>query len=569
MLNLLHIENIAVVARAEIAFQPGLNALTGETGAGKSIIIDAIGALLGERTSRDIIRTGEKQAFVSGVFSGCGDAVAACLESLGLPVGEDGMLTVARRVYADGRNLCHVNGMNAPLAALRTLGALLCKTLGQHDSRSLLDPTEHLKLLDRYAGTEALLADYQAALHTLKSIRAEQRALLADGADPIRRRELLTHTIQEIESANLAEGEDERLTERRAAAQHAGKKAAALSAALRALEGFETSAPESVEASVRALTPLCGQGFAELDAVATALTDAAVVLRDSMDTLEAALEASTFSEQELDEMEARLSQLASLKRKYGGSLAAVADALESARTELDRLADAEVRSAQLAEAYAAQYEQTRTLAERLSEARQRAAAEFSDRICGELAYLCMGGSRFSVRFDRRMRDGRVILGNDGIDLAEFYFSANRGEQQRPLAKTASGGELSRIMLALNTVQPVDGAPTLVFDEIDAGISGIAASRVARRLASLAAGGQVLCVTHLPQLAVFADTHFLIRKAQQNDRTLTEVLPLSAAGRVDEIARINSGDMVTDAVRAAAAEQLEQAQQAKFDPLHEI
>lgn len=569
MLNLLHIENIAVVARAEIAFQPGLNALTGETGAGKSIIIDAIGALLGERTSRDIIRTGEKQAFVSGVFSGCGEAVNACLESLGLPAGEDGMLTVARRVYGDGRNLCHINGMNAPLAALRTLGPLLCKSLGQHDSRSLLDPTEHLKLLDRFAQTESLLADYQAALHTLKTIRAEQRALLSDGADPARRRELLTYTIHEIESANILEQEDERLTERRTAAQHAGKKAAALSAALRALEGFETSAAESAESAVRALAPLCGQGFAELDAVTASLTDAAVLLRDGMDTLESALEESAFSEQELDEIEARFSLLASLKRKYGGSLESVADTLDEARKELDRLTDAETRAAQLVEAYAAQYERTRALAEQLSEARRAAAAVFSDRICEELTYLCMGGSQFSVHFDRRMRDGRVMLGNDGIDLVEFYLTANRGEQQRPLAKTASGGELSRMMLALNTVQPVDGSPTLVFDEIDAGISGIAASRVARRLATLAAAGQVLCVTHLSQLAVFADTHFLIRKSQQDDRTMTEVIPLSEAGKIDEIARINSGDMVTEAVRAAAAEQLRQAQQTKTDPLDNI
>ena len=558
MLNLLHIENIAVVARADISFQPGMNALTGETGAGKSIIIDAIGALLGERTSRDIIRTGEKQAFVSAVFDGCGDAVGARLESLGLPACDGGTLTVARRVYADGRNLCHVNGMNAPLAALRELGPLLCKSLGQHDSRSLLDPSEHLKLLDGFAQTEPLLTEYQSALHVLKAIRAEQRTLLTDGTDLERRRELLTYTINEIESANIAENEDDRLLERRLAAQNAGKIASALSGALRALEGFDASAAESAESAARALMPVCGRGFPEVDTAAASLTDAASLLRDSMDALETVLETTSFSEQELDEIESRLSLLGSLKRKYGGTLESVAAALASARTELDQLANTEARAAQLAEAYAAQYERTRTLAEQLSKQRQHAAAVFSARICEELAYLCMAGAQFSVRFDRRERDGRVILGNDGIDLAEFYISANRGEQQRPLAKTASGGELSRIMLALNTVQTAGGTPTLVFDEIDAGISGVAASRVAKRLSVLAQKCQVLCVTHLSQLAVYADAHFLIRKSQQDGRTLTEVLPLDFAGRIDEIARINGGELITAATRAAAEDQLRQA-----------
>ena len=550
MLNLLHIENIAVVARADISFQPGMNALTGETGAGKSIIIDAIGALLGERTSRDIIRTGEKQAFVSAVFDGCGDAVGARLESLGLPACDGGTLTVARRVYADGRNLCHVNGMNAPLAALRELGPLLCKSLGQHDSRSLLDPSEHLKLLDGFAQTEPLLTEYQSALHVLKAIRAEQRTLLTDGTD-------LVSMTAFIDYVN-AENEDDRLLERRLAAQNAGKIASALSGALRALEGFDASAAESAESAARALMPVCGRGFPEVDTAAASLTDAASLLRDSMDALETVLETTSFSEQELDEIESRLSLLGSLKRKYGGTLESVAAALASARTELDQLANTEARAAQLAEAYAAQYERTRTLAEQLSKQRQHAAAVFSARICEELAYLCMAGAQFSVHFDRRERDGRVILGNDGIDLAEFYISANRGEQQRPLAKTASGGELSRIMLALNTVQTAGGTPTLVFDEIDAGISGVAASRVAKRLSVLAQKCQVLCVTHLSQLAVYADAHFLIRKSQQDGRTLTEVLPLDFAGRIDEIARINGGELITAATRAAAEDQLRQA-----------
>ena len=448
--------------------------------------------------------------------------------------------------------------MNAPLAALRELGPLLCKSLGQHDSRSLLDPSEHLKLLDGFAQTEPLLTEYQSALHVLKAIRAEQRTLLTDGTDLERRRELLTYTINEIESANIAENEDDRLLERRLAAQNAGKIASALSGALRALEGFDASAAESAESAARALMPVCGRGFPEVDTAAASLTDAASLLRDSMDALETVLETTSFSEQELDEIESRLSLLGSLKRKYGGTLESVAAALASARTELDQLANTEARAAQLAEAYAAQYERTRALAEQLSEQRQHAAAVFSARICEELAYLCMAGAQFSVRFDRRERDGRVILGNDGIDLAEFYISANRGEQQRPLAKTASGGELSRIMRALTTVQTAGGTPTLVFDEIDAGISGVAASRVAKRLSALAQKCQVLCVTHLSQLAVYADAHFLIRKSQQDGRTLTEVLPLDFAGRIDEIARINGGELITAATRAAAEDQLRQA-----------
>ena len=560
MLKLLHIENIAVVARAEIAFQQGLNVLTGETGAGKSIIIDAIGALLGERTSREIIRTGEKQAFVSAVFAECGEELRQRLEALGLPAsGEDGALTVARRVYADGRNLCHVNAMPAPLSSLRELGAVLCKSLGQHDSRSLLDTAEHLKILDRFAGTAELLAEYAAALRTLKAIRVEQRALLADSGDLERRRDFLIYTINEIESANISLGEDGELNDRRLAAQNAGRTAAALSGALRALQGFDGTAAESADSAARALSPLCGQGSSELDRTYEQLTEAAVLLRDCAGSLESALEACSFSEQELDDIEARLSLLNQLKRKYGGSLETVCSALDEARAELDRLADAGERAARLAADYAAQYQKTLALAERLSEVRRAAAETFSARIRDELAYLRMPGTHFSVRFARRERDGRVILGSDGIDLVEFYISANRGEQERPLAKTASGGELSRIMLALNTVQTADNTPTLVFDEIDAGISGIAASRVAKRLAALAKKRQILCVTHLSQLAAFADAHFLIRKAAQGERTVTEVSPLDFDGRVLEIARINGGETVTSATRAAAADQLRQAQ----------
>lgn len=562
MLKLLHIENIAVVARAEIAFQPGFNVLTGETGAGKSIIIDAIGALLGERTSRDIIRTGEKQAFVSAVFEDCGEELRGRLEALGLPAGEAGTLTVARRVYADGRNLCHVNAMPTPLSALRELGALLCKSLGQHDSRSLLDSAEHLKILDRFAETDGLLAEYTEALQALKAIRAEQRALLADSGSLEQRRDLLSYTINEIESANVTPCEDDELLGRRLAAQNAEKTVSALSGALRALQGFDGTAAESAEAAARALLPLCEHGAAELDKAYGQLTEAAALLRDSAETLETALEASSFSEKELDELEARLSLLNQLKRKYGGTLEAVCSALDEARAELDRLATVEERAGRLAADYSAQYQKTLTLAERLSETRKAAAEIFSARICEELAYLRMAGSRFSVRFARRERAGRVILGGDGIDLAEFYISANRGEQERPLAKTASGGELSRIMLALNTVQTADNTPTLVFDEIDAGISGVAASRVAKRLAALSEKRQILCVTHLSQLAVFADAHFLIRKAAQGERTVTEVSPLDFDGRVLEIARINGGETITDATRAAAADQLRQARDEK-------
>ena len=562
MLKLLHIENIAVVARADLEFQSGLNVLTGETGAGKSIIIDAIGALMGERTSRDIIRTGEKQAFVSASFDGCGAEMREALEALGLAWNEDGTLTVARRVYADGRNLCHVNGLPAPLSALRELGALLCRSLGQHDSRSLLDPGEHLQILDRYAGVEALLAEYTAALTELKAIRAKQKALVADIGSIDRQRDLLTYTINEIESANVQQGEDDELIAKRAAAQNSGKIASSLNAAIRALESMDGSAAECAESAARALAPLCGQKMAGIDRAVEQLTEASGLLRDCMDTLETALETSTFSEQELDDIETRLALLSQLKRKYGGTLESVCASLDKARADLERLTGAEEESARLAEEYHRQYQKTLALAQALSSRRKQAAETFSARICEELAYLQMGGSRFSVRFDPRERDGRIILGGDGIDLVEFYISANRGESERPLAKTASGGELSRIMLAMNTVQTADNTPTLVFDEIDAGISGIAASRVARRLAALAKKRQVLCVTHLSQLAVFADAHYRIRKDVTDGRTLTTVTQLDEDGRIGEVARINGGELITDATRTAAADQLTQARAEK-------
>ncbi len=554
MLEVLHIENIAVIAQADLTLGRGLHALTGETGAGKSIIIDAIGALMGERTSRDIIRTGEKFAFVSGVFSHVSQAVTDTIESLGVTPEEDGTVSVSRRVYADGRNLCHINGAPVALGAVRTLGATLCKSLGQQDNRTLLDVASHLPILDVYAGTVALREEYETNLARLKSIRKEQKTLLEQAQTLERQRELLRWQVEEIGSAAPVEGEDEALATQRALMRASEKIAGALEDAAAWLRDEEDSAFQRAENALRALTGLQTEDR-ELSELCDRLAEAVSLLRDCTDTVLSLNDRYTFSEEERNAIEERNDLLKTLKNKYGGSIPAVLAFYEKAKEELEALEDHENRTEALAQAYNEQYQVTMELARALSQKRKSAAEALSEAVCEELTYLCMPGTRFSVHFSEKTREGRTVFGADGIDNVEFYISANRGESERPLAKTASGGELSRLMLAVNSVQNVETADTLIFDEIDAGISGIAATRVANRLWTIARERQVLCVTHLSQLAVVADHHLRIAKSAKGERTFTEVTALDFDGRVEEIARINSGENVTDATRAAAAEQL--------------
>lgn len=557
MLGLLHIENVAVIARADVSFRSGLNALTGETGAGKSIIIDSIGALVGERASRDLIRTGEKSAFVSGAFSDCGAAVAAKTDELGLSDPESGELVISRTIFADGRNVCRVNGRPASLAALRELGELLIVCHGQHDSRLLLDTGEHMRMLDRFARDGELLTAYQAELGKLKALHAEQKELAAALADGRRRLELARFTINEVESFGFRLGEEAELRAKLTSLRANEKIASALTDAESSLSGGEGSdgGLSAVEEASSALSAVKGLYGPDIDKLADTLADAVFALRDADEEISSALARFDFSESELDALETRLDKLSRLEKKYGGTEEAVLEAYDRAAHELETLETAGGKAQALAAKYQAQYETTMSCAKALSEARASAVPKLEAAVNAELEYLCMSGAKFEVESELRRRDGRVVFGADGIETCEFFLSANRGETRRPLAKTASGGELSRIMLALDTVTFSDGADTLIFDEIDAGISGIAANRVAERLSVLSARTQVLCVTHLSQLAAFADAHFRISKSAVGERTLTKVDELDDSGRMDELARINGGEFVSDAARKAAFEQL--------------
>lgn len=560
MLGLLHIENIAVIRKTDVDFREGFNVLTGETGAGKSIIIDSIGALLGERTSRDLIRSGERFASVSGWFTSPGARAKAILAASGAEESPDGSLSLERRLYADGRNICRANGSPISLQALRELGAELVSIHGQHDSRVLLDPAVHIRILDSFAGNSELLARFGRELSALKRIRSRQKAVLSDAGERERRRSTLEFQINELESANLVPGEYEELEKSRKLMLESAKLSNALACAVGELGNDESSVSErlfNAAGFVRAAGDFLGE---EVSSAAARLEESAINVRDCAETLERALGALNFSERDADRLEDRLAALSSIRKKYGGSVEAALEYLENARNELDGLENFEDTAKELEEEYRAQYVLTLDAAEKLSSQRRAAAEKLEKAVCGELEYLCMAGAKFSVRLGTRTRDGRTIFGSDGIDTAEFFLAANRGEDFRPLARSASGGELSRVMLALCTAggQSSASADTVIFDEIDTGISGVAASRVADRLSLLSRERQVLCVTHLSQLAAAADSHFLIRKGQENDRTLTNVTELDREGRISEIARINAGEGFSDAIRLAAAEQLDAA-----------
>ncbi len=560
MLGLLHIENIAVIQKTDVDFRRGFNVLTGETGAGKSIIIDSIGALLGERTSRDLIRSGERFAAVSGWFSDIGHRARAILSEAGAEEAPDGSLSLERRLYADGRNVCRANGSPISLALLKELGAELVSIHGQHDSRVLLDPNVHIRILDSYADNGALLAEFSAELSKLKSIRRRQKAVLTEDSERERRRSILEFQVNELESANLVPGEYEELEKSRKLMRDSEKLANALKCAAGELGGDESNVAERLSSAasfVRAVGDLLGEDIA---AAAITLEEAAINVRDCAETVDMALGNLNFSERDIDRLEDRLAALSSIRKKYGGSIEAAMEFLENARAELDGLENFEEAARELEEAYRAQYDITMSRAQALSESRRIASQRLEEAVCGELEYLCMAGAKFKVQLTPRQRDGRTIFGNDGIDTAEFFLAANRGEGFRPLARTASGGELSRVMLAMCTAGGQKGISpdTVIFDEIDTGISGIAASRVADRLANLACERQVLCVTHLSQLAAAAGTHFLIRKASIGDRTVTDVAELDREGRISEIARINAGEGFSEAIRIAAAEQLDAA-----------
>ena len=557
MLSLLHIENIAIIQSADIRFDRGFNVLTGETGAGKSIVIDAISAVLGERTSRELIRTGAKSALVTAVFTG--EFPTRWLEDNGFPdPGEELMLQ--REIQGDGRNSCRVNGRPMTVAQLRELGRQLLNIHGQHDGQQLLDPGYHLGYLDSFGKTGPLLADYQAAYQEMSRLRRRIAGLEMDEAERSRRVDTLNYQIRELERAELRVGEDEELDARRTLLRGAGKLMEAVQGAQFALSGNEDSPgacdligeAEGAVRSVAKYGPRLEELGDKLTALRYAADDAAELLRD----LEGELD---FSPDELDRLESRLDVIYRLKKKYGPTVADMLDYLERCRRELEQIQDADDTIQRLEKELEGARAEAGRRGEALSKARQQAARELQSRVQEELRQLDMPKVRFQVEF--APVSGEDGMDETGLDQVQFLMSANVGEGLRPIQKVASGGELARIMLALkNVLAEDDGIGTLVFDEVDTGVSGRAAQKVAEKMADVARRKQVLCVTHLPQIAAMADTHFSVEKGERDGRTYTNVERLDREGRREELARLVGGASVTQALLDGAAELLQQADQ---------
>ena len=551
MLQLLHIENIAVIEEADITFDEGFNALTGETGAGKSIVIDAMGAVLGQRTSRDLIRTGAAKAFVSAMFSGV--PPLPVLEECGMEA-EDGELLLQREIYADGKNACRVGGRPGTVAQLRRIGGALLNIHGQHDGQQLLDEEQHGAYLDSFGRVEEELGAYAACYEAMEATRKRLKSLQMDEAEKERRMDSLTFQIQELEKAQLKPGEEETLLQRRNLLRNSEKFMSAVQGAVWSLTGGDDgggAVSELREAAgavsgVKGLDDRFGQLHERLENLYSEAYDVAETLRDLQDSFD-------FSPQELDELEGRADLLYRLKKKYGPTVEDMLAYLEKCREELDQIAFAADTTARLEKQLEKERGRAMKAARALSEARKAAAKQLEERIQEELRQLDMPKVRFAICFEEKEPDAL------GIDVVRFLMSANVGEELRPINKVASGGELARIMLALkNVLAENELIGTLVFDEVDTGVSGRAAQKVAEKLAQVSRRKQVLCVTHLPQLAAMADTHFSVEKGEREGRTYTRVLRLDRERRKEELARLTGGQRLTSALLAGAEELLDAA-----------
>lgn len=552
MLRELHIENIAVIERADIEPGAGLNVLTGETGAGKSIVIDSLEAVLGARASRELVRTGAARASVTAAFTA--DNAEDWLEENGLDA-EDGVI-IRRRVSQDGKSSAQVNGVPVAAAELRALGSGLLDIHGQNDGRQLMDETRHRDYLDGFAGIAEQLSRHRELYSAYRETAAQLRRLDEAESERERRERDLRQTAEELGAANIRPGEEESLSSRRELLRNAEKLREALDAAYEALYGGEGSAAEQAgEASAwteraAALAPELDEALAEIEQARSNIEDAAERLRDFREGLD-------FSPGEYDALETRLSQIRRLEKKYGRDEAGLAELLESAQRGLEELDSSAERRAQLEAELAKRKKAAYNSAKELSKLRKAAGEELRERIELGLRELSMP----SVRFEAEIvpMQGEPGFDESGMDEVRFLMSANAGETPGRISKIASGGELARIMLVMKDVlSERDGVPAMVFDEIDEGVSGIAAQRVAEKLARLARKKQVICVTHLPQIAAMADTHFLIEKTERDGRTYTKVTPLEREGRIRELARLHGGDNVTETTLASAAEQLDAA-----------
>lgn len=548
MLTQLHIENVAVIESADIVFGPGFNVMTGETGAGKSMVIDSILAIIGERTYRDIIRTGEKRAVVSAVFD-CSPDLAM---ELGAGDSDCTQLAVERQIYADGRNICRINGKPSSLPLLRAAGVRLLSIHGQHDGQRLLSEEYHLQYLDSYADNADVFRKYAEAYEEWSDCRKQLEALITDESEKARLTEILRYQINDIDSASLVPGEDERIESRRKLLHGSQKIVTSLRGAIDALDGNERS-DGAVALLGRAYSSYgASLSFSsELEQLGTRLEGLMYEAQDVSGALSDMLNDMTFSPEELEELDSRYDVITRMKKKYGGSVEAVLTFREKCERELDELVFSCERSEKLEKELEKRYNILLSAGRELTASRTSAAKSFEADVADQLAGMDMAGVRLITQIVPSDQPG-----NNGCDCVRFLLSANIGEEPRPLARIASGGELSRIMLAMQNVLPQnDTVPTLIFDEVDAGISGRAAQAVGEKLAALARKKQVICVTHLPRIAGYGTTHFLIEKGTRNGRTYTSVRNLDRQARVKEIARMTGGSVITRAALESAEEML--------------
>ena len=551
MLSSLQIENVAVIQKAEVHFEPGLNVLTGETGAGKSILIDSINAILGNRTSKDLVRTGAAKAVIRAAFEQVPPAVLDKLEQSGYERSE--ALLLSREITAEGKSSCRINGMPATAAVLRELCGGLININGQHDSVGLLNPAHHLGILDDYAQNRTVFQEYYTLYRELVRVKRELDALITDEAEKQRKIDLLQYQVQEIEDAGLTAGEEQTLENRRKVLSNASAIRDRLAQSYALLSGSDDAA---------GAVDLLGESSNAVDAAAQldpALTAAAGQLldlyynaKDVAADLIGRLDTYDTNDAELDEVEQGLDLLYRLKRKYGSTVEDVIAFGQKAREELDNIQHSQQRYDALQAEKLRLYTKAREKAEVLTQTRLKAFEELNTRISGTLDFLNMPGVRMTLRHTRGP------LASHGQDSVEFYISTNPGEAPKPLAKIASGGELSRITLAIkNAMADKDAVPTVIYDEIDSGVSGKAAGRIGEVLRQSAQGHQILCITHTAQIAALADCHLLIQKNVSNERTYTEIHPLDENGRVEALARLISGDHVTELSRANAREMLQE------------
>lgn len=552
MLKTLVIENIAVIKKAQIEFTSGLNVLTGETGAGKSIVVDSINAILGERTSRELVRAGSDNAFVNAYFEDINDDVKLKLNEYDIPVEEDGTLLLSRKISAGGKSVCRVNGLPVTVGILKDIGTHLVNIHGQHDSQTLLNPDFHYKFVDAYADCDELLAEYKDSFKSFLNIRRQLKSLTSDADERDKQSEILDYQIKELRDADIKVGEWEELKHRKSVILNSQAILNALNTLLGAVKGDdENQGIQSVlSSSDKEITALL-DADSQLKPIKEKLDSAEDLLESIKDLISDKMESLDFQPDELDKIEERLDILYTFSNKYG----------ETEQDMLYYLADAERKrvlfdnSEQDLERLNAEYdsslEKTQSLALKLSEVRRKAAEKLGDEICSQLEFLDMPGVKFVTQFSKGN------LSSVGIDKIEFLIRTNPGEEPKPLAKIASGGELSRIMLAIKSIiAKSDSIATLIFDEIDTGVSGKASRKIGLKLKEVGENAQVICVTHSAQIASAADSHFLIKKEYTDNAAFTQIMPLDFEGRKYELARIMGGLNVTESLLKSAEEMLD-------------